>query len=363
MTRTNRHPSHVLSLLLSIACLAANAMADGIHYIPASDKRFLYEGRFDLSDTKAPVVIWQASRISLDFAGDSIRLLFDNAKGQNFLNAQIDGSNSIVEIPEGDRPRPVVLSGLGDRRHHLTLFKRSEANAGTVRFSGAELVGGAEAWAPKPPAYKLRMEFIGDSITAGACNEDGEADQWNNFRTHNAALSYAALTAADFSADHLNISVSGMGIITGWVPQKAGEVWDRLYPDASSARASLTNWMPQVVLVNLGENDDSYPKAHGQSFPTNFTEGYVALIQAVRKANPGTPIVLMLGGMSGGGGSKPLRQAWDSAVARLESSDKGISHFIFKHWTSLHPRTADDRIMADELTAWLKQQKFMQPYL
>jgi hypothetical protein len=67
--------------------------------------------------------------------------------------------------------------------------------------------------------------------------------------------------------------------------------------------------------------------------------------------------------MYGGAQSEPLRAAWESAVAQLESADKGISHFIFKHWTQNHPRVADDQIMADELAVWLKRQQFMQPYL
>jgi len=112
--------------------------------------------------------------------------------------------------------------------------------------------------------------------------------------------------------------------------------------------------------VNFGENDDSFPRAHGQPFPAGFTDGYVALIHAIRSAYPGARIVLLRGGMFGGAQSGPLRKAWDSAVTQLEAADKGVSHFVFKHWTSTHPRVADDQIMASELIAWLKQQDFMQ---
>ena len=238
--------------------------------IPAGDARFRYEGRIDFSNTNAPVVIWQASRISIDFEGSAIRLLFDDAKGQNYFNAQVDGSNTVVEANEGIPVSPATLSGLGPGRHHLMLFKRSEANAGTVRFRGIEIAPQAKVWAPTPPRYKLAMEFIGDSITVGACNEDGATDQWDDRRTHNCALSYATLTAAAFSADYRNIAVSGMGIATGWVPMKAGEIWDRLYPDTNSPPANLHAWTPNVVFVNFGENDDSYPRAHGQPFPAEF---------------------------------------------------------------------------------------------
>ncbi len=328
--------------------------------IPAADKRFRYEGRIDFVDPHAPVLIWQASRVGIDFKGDEIRLLFDGARGQNYFNVQVDGSNTVVQANEGMPPGPATLAGFGPGRHHLELFKRSEATAGTVRFRGVEIALPAKVWAPPPPHYRLAMEFIGDSITVGACNEDGVTDQWENRRTHNCALSYATLTAEAFDADYRNIAVSGMGIATGWVPMKAGEIWNRLYPSSNSPPVNLRLWTPNVVFVNFGENDDSYPRAHGQSFPTNFTDGYIALIHAIRGAWPDAQIVLLRGGMFGGARSEPLHNAWESAVRQLETTDQGVSHFVFTRWTSTHPRVADDRIMADELIAWLKQQSFMQ---
>jgi lysophospholipase L1-like esterase len=341
----------------------STSAAQTVQVVPASSAFFRYEGRFDFADTSAPGIVWQASRISLDFDGDRIHLLFDDAKGQSFFNAQVDGSNAIIGIHEGSSPTNVNVSVPGNGRHHLRLFKRSEALAGSVSFRGVELAPGAKAWTPQPPGYKLRMEFMGDSITVGACNEDGDKDQWANRRTHNAALSYATLTADAFDADYRNFAVSGIGIATGWVQFKAGEAWDRIYPDPASPRASLSTWTPDVVCVNLGENDYGYPHWNGQSFPTNFTSGYVALIRDIRQAWPGAHVVLLRGGMRGGAHSDLLREAWESAVAQLEAGDAAISHFVFKHWTKNHPRVADDRILADELIAWLKRQQFMRPYL
>jgi lysophospholipase L1-like esterase len=330
--------------------------------VPAADPRFHYEGRIDFSNSNAPVLIWQATRVGIDFDGNTVELRFGDAKGQNYFNAQLDGSNSIIEANDGMPIQPARLSGFGPGQHHLELIKRSEANAGTVGFEGIEIEPQANVRASSPTHYRLAMEFIGDSITVGACNEDGAADQWDNRRTHNCALSYATLTADAFSADYRNIAVSGMGVAIGWVPMKAGQIWDRLYPDTNSPPADLRAWTPDVVFVNLGENDGSYPTAHGLSFPTNFTTGYVALIHAIRAAYPEAHIVLLRGGMYNGAQNPSLREAWESAVAQLEATDKGISHFVFTHWTSTHPRVADDRIMADELIAWLKQQPFMQAY-
>jgi len=87
----------------------------------------------------------------------------------------------------------------------------------------------------------------------------------------------------------------------------------------------------------------------------------VALVHAVRAAHPHAWIVLLRGGMSGGATRATLRDAWQSAVSQLEASDSNVSHFVFTHYSELHPRSADHRILADELIAWLGTQRFMPP--
>jgi lysophospholipase L1-like esterase len=326
--------------------------------ISAADPRFRYEGRIDLADCAQPVIVWQATRIRLDFSGDTLALLFADTRGQCFFNAEVDGANTVVAVPEGKTAR-VEIKDLKPGRHELTLVKRCEAAAGTTGFRGIEVAAGAEAWAPAAAEARLKLEFFGDSITAGACNEDGATDQWEDRRTHNGARSYAAFVAAALGAEHRNIAVSGMGIVTGYVPMTAGQIWDRSYPNPSSARADLGAWTPDVVFVNFGENDDSITRGHGKPFPAGFTDGYFALVRAIRAAHPAAEIVLLRGGMYGGARSEPLRAAWTAAVQRLEAGDGHIHPFVFTHWTGLHPRVADDQAMADELTAWLRQQPFL----
>jgi len=359
-------PSRLLLAALLAAGWIAPAVAQGPapQLLPASDPRFRYEGRVDFTERAAPVLIWQGTRVRLDFEGGELGVVFAGATGQNFFNVSVDGGPpQLLAVPEGGRRTWQYPTPLGAGRHRFELFKRSEAAAGHARFAGVALAAGARAWAAAPPAYRLRMEFFGDSITVGACNEDGAKDQWDDRRTHNNALSYGALTAAAFAADYRNTAVSGMGVVTGWTAIKAAQAWDRLYPDVASPRADLAAWQPDVAFVNLGENDDSFPRAHQQPFPAAFTADYVALVRSIRAAYPRAEIVLLRGGMWGGAKSEPLRAAWEAAVHKLEASDPAVSHFVFTHWSELHPRVADDVAMAEELTAWLKRQPFLQRYL
>jgi lysophospholipase L1-like esterase len=333
-----------------------------LEFIPASKNCFSYEGRFDKTDPAGPVVVWQASRIDVGFSGGQLVLRFDHVHGQNFFDAQLDGIKYILSIRGSEDQHVRFQLPLNSRRHQLSLFKRSEASAGTVQFKGIEISKGAKAWRFESVAYRVKMEFVGDSITAGACDEDGDTDQWDDRRTHNAMKSYAALTAQAFSADYRNISVSGMGIVRGWVDKRAIQIWDRLYPDTNSPAAELSSWKPDVILVNLGENDDSFSNAKGLPFPENYADEYAVLIRAIRKAHSEAEIVLLRGGMYGGSQSPALRQAWGRAVSQLESEDSRMTHFVFTHWSRNHPRVSDHQAMADELAAWLKQQEFMRPY-
>ena len=346
------------------ACSSPSTMDSAAQFVSASDSRLRYEGRFDAADPAAPVVVWQGSRIALDFEGTQLALRFGPCVGQCFFNLQVDGGEPVlVSLREGGATRFVYPQPLAAGRHHMQLCKRSEADAGHATFSGVELAPGAKAWAPAVPAYKLAMQFFGDSITVGACNEDGVTDQWENRDTHNNARSYGAFTAEAFSADYRNIAVSGMGIVMGYVEVKAGQVWNRVYPKANAPLADLSTWTPDVVFVNYGENDDSFSKNQGKPFPEGFTDGYVALIAEMRRAYPHAQIVLLRGGMFGGARSEPLRNAWTEAVARIEAGDAKVHHFVFQHWTETHPRVVDDRAMADELIAWLRTQDFMQAHL
>ena len=354
---------------LSLLCLgflplaAAPAAEPALTLLPASDARYRYEGRIDAADPAQPVLIWSGTRVLLDFAGDRLTVVFGSAVDQAVFNITVDGVTEIADLRTGLGGRFVWPRPLAAGRHRLAIFKRSEAAKGHAAFRGVELAAGAEAWAPPAPAYRLRMAFFGDSITAGACNEDGATDQWDDFRTHNYALSWAHLTAQNFQADDRAAAYSGMGVITGWEAVKAHEIWDKIYPRPDSPRADFASWQADVVFVNWGENDSSFTEAQKQPFPPDFAAGYAAVVKSIRAAYPQAQIVLLRGGMFGGAKDPDYRAAWETAVRELEAGDPKVTHFVFNHSSALHPRVSDDRIMAEELTAWLRRQPFMTRFL
>jgi len=338
--------------------LAAFATEPAMTLSPASDAAFLFEGRFDRRNPVEPGFIWAGDRISADFTGAQLALRFGQAEGQTYFDVTVDG---VTQVVSGSAGRWIWPSPLAGERHRLKIVKRSEADAGHVVFLGLELAEGAKLLPPVPPGYRLKAQFIGDSITVGANNEDGVEDQLEDRRTHNHVLSYDYLTSQALGADHRAVAVSGMGICEGFVPMIAADTWDKVYPRAVPLKADLAGWVPDLVFVNLGENDDAFTRSQGRPLPAGYTDGYVRLIRAVRAAWPKAQIVLLRGGMYGGSQSMALREAWEKAVVEIERTDPHVAHFVFTHWTKTHPRVSDHRIMSGELLAWLKAQGIATP--
>jgi lysophospholipase L1-like esterase len=342
-------------LLFALSAAAAQAAL-----VTADGGAYSYQGRIDNRHPTAPVLVWESTRVAVTFKGPVLALRFGPSTGQNYFDLTVDGVTDVIAVPEGaggvvPYPRP-----LKNGSHTLVLAKRSEGNCGHATFLGIEdRDGRASPPGARPPAVRRpRYLFFGDSITAGACNEDGPLDQWDSRRTHNSELSYGALAARALRADYQIVAISGIGLVTGYVDPTFGQVWNHLYPAVDSPLADLTAWAPDVVFFNFGENDASHSARLGQPFPADYADRYLELVRQVRAAYPRAEFVLLRGGMGEGATNPDLHRAWDDAVRRIEAQDPRVCHFVFSHWSKQHPRVADDRLMAAELRQWLESRPF-----
>lgn len=347
---------HTISLLAFVCLLATCKAAErSPTLIAANNPHFTYEGRIDFSNTASPHIIWQGTTIAIHFQGPNLDLNFSSLQGQVYFDLTIDEQTTILKAQNGQISSTLSLS---KGRHTLTLTKRSEASAGTVHFDGITAQATFEFRSNPEQAQSVEGQptylFYGDSITAGACNEDGDSDQWNDRSTHNANLSYGALAAKAMHATYRNIAISGMGISMGYTPHTFPEIWNRYEPNPDSPIANVSSYQPDTIFINLGENDNSFSSNQGQGFPSNYSSRYIAMVREMRNTYPDSRFVILRGGMYGGSQSQRLRGPWQEVVGILESEDPNLTHYIFNHWSSQHPRVADHQKMANELASWLK---------
>jgi len=116
--------------------------------------------------------------------------------------------------------------------------------------------------------------------------------------------------------------------------------------------------VPDLIVINLGTNDDSYTKDDiGKQ--TEYAKEYVEFLKMVRRNNPQTPILCTLGIM--GDRLYPyVEQAVKSYT--LETGDCNIAAMKFDvqqaddgYAADFHPSQATHGIAAEKLTAHIKE--------
>lgn len=194
----------------------------------------------------------------------------------------------------------------------------------------------------KPTADKdLFIEFIGDSITCGYGVDDEVAEHHFSTATEDFTKAYAYLTAQELNADYSMVSISGYGIISGYTdnPERknSSQTLPKYYEKVAFAGGNyeelvLTSekWdfntrQPDVIVINLGTNDDSYCQNDSDK-QNEYMENYVLFLEKVRKNNPDAKIVCTLGIM----GDRLFPQI-EKAVSQYceKSGDKNISSMKF----------------------------------
>ncbi|MDD6656342.1 MAG: GDSL-type esterase/lipase family protein [Lachnospiraceae bacterium] len=219
--------------------------------------------------------------------------------------------------------------------HQVQIIKLSEAPMSIVGIR--QLITDEESTLLPTPEKKKKLEFIGDSITCGYGVDDDNPEHPFSTATEDVTKAYAYQTAQLLNADYSMVSYSGYGIYSGYTEgeRSTSELVPPFYTKIGFSRGTIdgqsitmTDWnfhtyRPDVVVLNLGTNDDSYC----QDFPERqeeFTRLYTQFLQLIRKHNPDAHILCTYGMMNQR--LMPyIKKATDSYQA--ECKDENISFF------------------------------------
>lgn len=215
----------------------------------------------------------------------------------------VDGK-LVRDVVMGEREQTVELfSGSSQRSAVVKVIHLSEANNGAVGVKSFTVTSAAAKPVRPTAQKKLKVEFIGDSIT---CAYGVEAEsQYVSFETgtENFTLSYAYRAAELLDADYSAVSYSGYGIISGYTGDgtaNTGSLLPDCYEYIGKPDAYRTAWNfaanpVDAVFINLGTNDDSYAKHDLETRGPVFQKEYAAFLKQVRQKNPDAVIVCTLG--------------------------------------------------------------------
>jgi lysophospholipase L1-like esterase len=260
-------------------------------FVSVRDPRIAYMGR----------VAFVGDEAMMGFPGIVLRFVYRgpapvlrlNAGSENcYFNLACNGWDPVVihlspgqneiALPTGPAPAGGWL---------VELVRRTESWQGVASFRGLLLPPGCELLTPPPwPARKLM--FIGDSITGGEYIERFPPENVSTPRAANAARSFGMLLGRWLKAQVHLVSYGGRGVMRDWqgrtdVPN-APQFFQRTLPDDADAHWTHANYVPDVVVISLGQNDFS------KDLPdeATYTKAYDNLVGEIRAVYPRAALVL-----------------------------------------------------------------------
>ncbi|PTN08299.1 SGNH/GDSL hydrolase family protein [Mangrovibacterium marinum] len=351
-------------LFLSMLLLLAACTKQGDLVVAYSNPQIAYEGRIDTSNSTAARLFWSGTTIRINFEGEAIAATLADQRGDNYYNVFVDGDSLTILRPDTTQREYLLASDLGAGKHRLEIFKRTEWDRGTTSFYGFRISGKAKLL-QRDPAKKRKIEFYGNSITAGYAVDDFSGKDRSDSIFTNNYRSYARLTADHYNAQYSCICKSGIGITVSWFPTIMPEIYDRLDPTDPNSPWDFSRYTPDVVVINLFQNDswlvnmpqhEQFKARFGSQAPTPefITGAYANFVRSIRTRYPEAQIVCMLGSMDATREGSPWPGYVEQAVAQLDDP-RIFTHFVpFKN-TGGHPNIAEQQAMAQSLIGFMDE--------
>ena len=324
--------------------------------ISAQNENIIFHGRVGFSNLQSPKIFWPGSGFTLWFKGTSIEVVLDDLDGSNYYNAIIDDdipNRTVIDCVKGTKSY-VISKNLTQGVHKLQLLRRTDGTSPQTIFKGINLSKEGEIMSPQESLPKLKIEFYGDSITSGHGNLDESRENNDDKSTWDNYQSYASIIARELNADLRCISMSGIGIMVSWYPLIMPQVYDRINPNSEFPKNDFNQWQPDIVVVNLLQNDDWLIN---RLSPIPDTEGrikhYASFIQSIRDQYQFATIFCTLGNMNITREKSPWPIVVQAAVDSLDDSKLFFTTIPYKN-TGGHPTVSEHHQIADILTPFIK---------
>lgn len=347
----------ILSLLITVS--TSFAAKKNVTFYSADNPKIQYIGRVDFSNPLKPKMWASGAYVVIKFNGTFCELEINDeviyGNVHNYLEIKVDSRPSYRVQLKNKENKITLAKDLPKGEHSIIICKNTEFENGYLEIVGFR----CEKLLNPPAKQKRKMEFIGDSITCGFGSDESEIkcgdknSQW--YDQHNAFSAYGPITARSLNAQYHLSSVSGIGLIHSCCDKKIlmPQVFDKINMAKNELIWDFTRYQPDVVTVCLGQND-------GVQDSTAFCSAYVKFAQTLRGYYPKAKLVFLTSPMA----DKTLKAAlvkYLTAVERTltKQGEKNIGTYFFKKQSTKgcgsHPSLAEQKEIAIELTAYLKQ--------
>lgn len=341
----------------------------GEQLILPNHARLQYAGRVDFQDPVNPVFLFTASSVRFTMTGRILRVVLTNTHHlwENRLGVVVNGEQFGVLL-QWDAVNEIDLSAyLHEGINDVMLFKRQDS---CYQMTLHGIVLGKDGALLDPPARpKRRIEFYGDSVSAGEVSEAveyaGRLDPENhNARYNNVWFSYAWQTARLLGAEISDIAQGGIALQDGrgyFFGTGMLSCWNKLAYNPFFGETKdwdFSRWTPHVVVLAIGQNDQAQGNFMKENYQgreaVQWRADYTGWVKAIREKYPLAHIILALTVMEH---SEQWDWALDQVTMGLQFRDPRVHHFIYSkcgRGTPGHVRATEAAEMARELAAYIE---------
>ena len=260
---------------------------------PASSPEISYFGRWEKEGDTARCG-YGAAYLRAKFKGTGIKAELSGE--QIWWRVSIDGGEFKRFQPAGRES--VLAENLAPGEHSVLLVRSTEGQAGVSEFRGFEVIDG-ELLEPEQPKVH-RLEFVGDSITAGAFNDGVWIPGKNSYYdVEDNDMAYGPQLARMLAADYSVVAKSGQGVVHNYAEKwpyqglHGKDTYGLSFFPGTTVQENYqwdTKKFPvDAVIISLGTNDLS--SATQMPLAGEFKAGYHELLSEVRRLNPQAVII------------------------------------------------------------------------
>ncbi len=289
------------------------------------------------------------------FFGTELSVKFYRGDGR--VAVYLDGSEESVLLDVTKDTTLKVAEGLEEGIHVVRLIKAMGPSFGNLQLETSPIsTDGVFLTAPERP--ELKIEFVGDSITAGIGASGTPSESSPTVQNSNCTNSYAYLTAQNLGADYSIVALSG--ICAKFLPSTASVcMYDKYTKGGMNGGGDydFTQFDADFVVLALGENDMWLATSHPDYSVELFRKDYADMLRLIREKRPNAHIVCIYG-MMGASSTTEAEQTITGAIE--DTGDENISHVKMTQNVAgahLHPSAAAHKQTAKKLT------KHIQSYL
>lgn len=288
-----------------------------------------------------------ATAIEFGIYGTSAKAVISSPRGM-YVCVFADGIFARrIGLKSGKNMYSLFGKKLEDGYHKIRIVKSSEAIDGEISLIGLQ----ADRFATVPEKPQFKIEFIGDSITAGY-GITGTSSSTKTLENSDATLTYAYVAATKLNADYSVIAVSGTCV--------KAEMWQRSMDDVYRKVSEHNDedyafdFDPDVVVINLGGNDATYIRERDTSYAERFPTDYYDFLQFVREKNPRAYIICIHGMM---GADARILEGITQAVSDMNDARIVIFDDYVKNTSATqgHPCSAANEVWGKTLAEYVKE--------